>query len=235
MAILSKTQFKYPIMLDITVLIISIVLQSPLHEASHALAVIILGGEVDIVAINVFDAEQSYVAYKLAYSDYSELFQAIIKLLPHLLLGVIAFYLIHKGINRVKMAGKNATDKYTYLLISLLYLAIGSWWFLPLRYLNLRPYHQFDIPLTVLHLSNFARLRLPGWPLFLSNFPAEFQMRLLIFGLIGLSGLIYAGLRLALSQGDYIPPARQRGATVGFEKMAGKVKKILLSSGDTTA
>ncbi len=215
---LRKMQFKNPIILDIAVLVILIVLQSPLHEASHALAVIILGGAVDTIAINVFDPEQSYVAYRLAYSDYSELFQAIIKLLTHLFLGIIAFYLVHKGINRIKLAGKNAVDKYTYLLMGLLYLGIGSWRFLPLRYLSLRPYHQFDIPQATQHLSNFARFRFPEWALFFNHLPAEFQMRLLIFGLIGLLGMIYVGLWLAFGQSDEIPLALKRGATAGSEK-----------------
>ncbi len=218
MAMLRKMQFKNPIILDIAVLVILIVLQSPLHEASHALAVIMLGGEVDAMAINVFDPENSYVAYRLAYSDYSELFQAIIKLLPHLLLGVIAFYLIHKGLNRIKLTGKNAVDKYPYLLIGSLYLGIGSWWFLPLRYLNLNPYHQFDIPLATMHLSNFAHWCLPEWTSFLGHFPVEAQMRLLIFGLTGLAGMIYVGLWLSSGQGDRNPPAHQRGAAPGFEK-----------------
>ena len=217
MAILSKVQFKYPIMPDIAVLVILIVMQSLLHEASHALAVIILGGEVDTIVIHAFDPEQSYVAYRIVYSDYSDLYQAIINLLPHVLLGLIGFYLIHKGISRIKLAGKDAVDKYTYLLIGLLYLGIGIWWFLPLRYLNLRSYHQFDIPLATLHLSNFAHRRLPEWVLFLSNLSAEFQMRLLIFGLIGLSGMIYVGLWLSLGQGDHNPAGLQRGAAVGFD------------------
>ncbi len=218
MAILSKIQLKYSIMLDIAVLVILIVMQSLLHEASHALAVVILGGKVDAIVIKTFDPEQSYVAYRIVYSDYSDLYQAIVKLLPHVLLGIIGFYLVHKGISRIKLAGKDAVDKYTYLLIGLLYLDIGIGWFLPLRYLNLRSYQQFDIPQATLHLSNFAHLRLPERALFLSNLPAEFQMRLLIFGLIGLSGMIYMGLWLSLGQGDHNPPRLQRGAAVGFEK-----------------
>ena len=205
-------------MLDIVVLVILIAMQSLLHEASHALAVIILGGEVDAIVIHAFDPEQSYVAYRIVYSDYSELYQAIVKLLPHVLLGVIGFYLVHKGISRIKLAGKDTVDKYTYLLIGLLYLGVGMWWFLSLKYLNLRSYLQFDIPQAALHLSNFAHLRLPERALFLSNLAAEFQMRLLILGLIGLSGMIYVGLWLSLGQGDHIKPGLQRRAAVGFEK-----------------
>jgi hypothetical protein len=264
MAILSKAQFKYSIALDIAVLLILFVMQSHLHEASHALGVIIVGGEVDTIVIKAFDPEQSYVAYQIVYSDYSELYHAIVKLLPHVLLGIIGIYLVHKGINRIKLAGKDAVDKYAYLLgashtcpascaalgnlgkhrgergvpprippgssrfprisdapyllIGLLYLGIGIWWFLPLRYLNLSPYFQFDIPQAALHLSNFAHLHFPEQTLFLSSLPAEFQIPLLIFGLIGLSGMIYVGLWLSLGQVGPNPPVLQRGAAVGFEK-----------------
>jgi hypothetical protein len=217
MAILSKLRFKYSIMPDVGVLVILIVMQSLLHEASHALAVIILGGDVDIIAINAFDPAQSYVAYRIAYSNYSELYQVIIKLLPHLLLGIIGSYLVHKGINRTKLAGKDAVDKYTDLLIGLLYLGIGIWWFLPLKYLNVGSYQQFDIPQAALHLSNFAHRHLPEQALILINLPpSQFQIRLLIFGLIGVSGMIYAGLWLSLGQGDHNLPELQRGAMVGF-------------------
>jgi len=172
-----------------------------------------------MIAINAFDPAQSYVAYGIAYSNYSELYQVIIKLLPHLLLGIIGFYLVHKGINRTKLAGKDAVAKYTDLLIGLLYLGIGFWWFLPLKYLNLTSYQQFDIPQAALHLSNFAHRHFPERALILINLlPSQFQIRLLIFGLIGVSGMIYAGLWLSLGQGDHNPLGLQRGAMVGFEK-----------------
>ena len=235
MAILSKVQFKYPIMPDIAVLVILIVMQSLLHEASHALAVIILGGEVDTIVIHAFDPEQSYVAYRIVYSDYSDLYQAIINLLPHVLLGLIGFYLIHKGISRIKLAGKDAVDKYTYLLIGLLYLGIGIWWFLPLRYLNLRSYHQFDIPLATLHLSNFAHRRLPEWVLFLSNLSAEFQMRLLIFGLIGLSGMIYVGLGLSLGRVTITHRGIKGGQRLVLTKIAGKGNEMPPVSGNKSS
>lgn len=233
MAILSKLQFKYSIMLDIAVLVILIVMQSLLHEASHALAVIILGGGVDIIAINAFDPAQSFVAYRIAYSNYSELYQVIIKLLPHLLLGIIGFYLVHKGINRIKLAGKDTVDKYNDLLVGLLYLGTGIWWFLPLKYLNLRSYQQFDIPQAALYLSNFAHRHLPERALILINLPPpQFQIRLLIFGLMGVSGMIYAGLWLSLGQGDHNPLGLQRGARLVLKKVAGKGNEMSPSSGN---
>ena len=200
MAILNKRQFKYSIRHDIAVLVILIVTQSLLHEASHALAVIVVGGKVDAMVVHAFDPEQSYVAYRLVYSDYAELYHAIVKLLPHVLLGIIGFYLVHKGMNRLRQAGKEAVGKYTYLSIGGLYSGIGLWCFLPLRYLNLRFYHQFDIPQATLHLSSFAHSRLSEPALFLSNLPSEFHVRLLVFGLISLSGMIYVGLWLSLLQ-----------------------------------
>ena len=78
---------------------------------------------------------------------------------------------------------------------------------------------QFDIPQAALHLSNFAHRHLPERALILINLPpSQFQIRLLIFGLIGVSGMIYAGLWLSLGQGDHNPLVLQRGAMVGFEK-----------------
>jgi hypothetical protein len=218
MAILNKIQSKYSMMWDIAILSILMVTQSLLHEASHALAVIMLGGEVDTIEINAFNPEQSYVAYQLAYSDYAELYQAIIKLLPHVLLGIVGFYLVHTGINRLKLAGQDTVDKYPPLFIGLLYLGIGLGWFLPLKYLHLRSSLLFDIPQAALHLANFVHLYFPEWTLFLNNLSAQFQMRLLLIGLIGLSGLIYGGLRLTLGQGRHTLAGLHRGAAVGFEK-----------------
>jgi hypothetical protein len=232
MAILNKLQFKYSIMLDIGVLVILTAMQSLLHEASHALAVIILGGDVDMIAINAFDPAQSYVAYSIAYSNYSELYQVIIKLLPHLLLGIIGFYLVHKGMNRIKLAGKDAVDKYTDLLTGLLHLGIGIGWFLPLKYLNLRSYQQFDIPQAALYLSNFAHRHLPEQALVLINLPpSQFQLRLLILGLIGVSGMIYAGLWLSLGQKVTITHwGFKEGQWLVLKRVAGKGNEMSPSS-----
>jgi hypothetical protein len=177
-----------------------------------------LGGEVDTIVINAFAAEQSYVAYQIVYSDYSELYHAFIKLWPHVLLGIIGFYLLHTGLNRLKLAGQDTVDKYPYLFSGLLYLGIGLWWFLPLRYLNLRSDLLFDIPQAALHLSNFAYLHFPERDAFFSNLSLGFQMRLLILGLLGLSGMIYGGLWLSLGQGRRNLPYLPKGAAVGSAK-----------------
>lgn len=165
-----------------------------------------LAGEVDTIAVNIFDPGRSYVLFMFSYSDYYELCQAITQLSPHIFLGIIGFYMCRKGINRIRLVSNNDPGKYADLLIGLLYLGIGAWWFLPLRYiailryLKMQPYIQFDIPQAAFHFLNFVRLFVPTMALNLSKIPVETVVGILILGLTGLSGIFFFALNTVYSK-----------------------------------